>query len=154
MKEDVKNFIIGFTGPRVGMTEMQAELVKNVLRYAFNTGPVIGQHGDCIGADAQFDQLCVEMDIDTMCRPCTIASQRAYTAARIIAPPEHPLSRNKKIVETSSLMVSTPSTEVDELRSGTWSTIRHAQRINAPIIIITPSMKTLSNIRIIQELYA
>ena len=48
--------------------------------------------------------------------------------------PRHtgPLDRNTKMVEVSTHQVAFPETQVEELRSGTWSTIRRARKKGIP----------------------
>ena len=46
--------IIGFTGSRKGMTGEQAAVVMRLLLSATE-----GHHGDCVGADEQFHEMCM-----------------------------------------------------------------------------------------------
>lgn len=138
MIDYIPNYVIGFTGTREGMTESQKKAVHSALLYAISQGPTIAIHGDCIGADAQFDEICQSLHIETFCRPCTLMNYRANTSATILAEAEHPLTRNKKIVDGCSLLLATPQTAHEELRSGTWSTIRYARRVFKPNLIFAP----------------
>ena len=45
------------------------------------------------------------------------------------------LNRNKNIVDASNLIFAFPF-DKEIIRSGTWSTIRYAKKINKPLIII------------------
>jgi hypothetical protein len=101
-------------------------------------------HGDCIGADENAHNICLNYDSITInIRPCNLNNQRAFCeGGNIIAPPEAPLSRNKKIVDDGSRLIACPFTDYEELRSGTWSTIRYAKKIGKPYTIIWPNGQT------------
>ena len=47
---------IGFTGNRKGLTPIQEEEIKLILDKYDN---IIVSHGDCIGADTDFHNLCM-----------------------------------------------------------------------------------------------
>ena len=132
--------IIGFTGSRNGMSPMQKAAVRGALaKFIAKLGPgAVGLHGDCVGADAGFDSLCVELGIDRMCRPSSLAYARAYTGAREIGMPKHPLIRNREIVNDSVVIIGAPHSYKEVLRSGTWATLRYARNVGRTIQIIAP----------------
>jgi hypothetical protein len=100
---------------------------------------LIGQHGDCIGADADFDRLCFALEIPRECRPCTYDALRANTTAEMIADPIGPMDQNHKIVESADVMLATPPTREEIVcGSGTWSTIRMTRRAGKPLHICYP----------------
>lgn len=142
--------IVGFTGTRNGMTEAQraavrAELSKwrtaagDLMAIAGDPDGLSGLHGDCVGADADFDALCREHQIPTSCRPCTFESMRAMTGAREIAEPVRPMERNRAIVADADIMIACPPNDTPIKKgSGTWATIRFAERADVPTIIVFP----------------
>lgn len=98
-------------------------------------------HGDCIGADKEFHDIAVKLGLSKTIgkRPCNIKNKRAFTEEGTwLAEPEPPLDRNKKIVDDGTLLIACPKKFVEELRSGTWATIRYARKKNKDIIIIFP----------------
>lgn len=139
------NVVIGFTGTQAGMTDAQL-VALDALVKAVSVVPdgssVIGLHGDCCGADVEFDIVCKDHGIATFCRPCTIDWKRAYCCPVIEgAEPIPPLERNQDIVDDSSIMFATPKENGEVLRSGTWSTIRRMRKAKKPLYIIYPNGK-------------
>lgn len=132
---------IGFTGTQIGMTAAQAEGVWRLLY------PLVfrGHHGDCIGSDATFDEIARRapgfrgMSI----YPCDIADKRAFCrvdpARDVVHPPRAPLTRNDDIVKVSAAMIGAPKSSREELRSGTWATVRRARAAGKPIAIVFPN---------------
>ena len=55
-----------------------------------------------------------------------------------IRPAKPPLDRNHDIVERCDLLIATPHTVEEQLRSGTWATIRYARKVHRPHYIIRP----------------
>jgi predicted Rossmann fold nucleotide-binding protein DprA/Smf involved in DNA uptake len=49
------------------------------------------------------------------------------------------LVRNRDIVDVCNLLLATPGGTVEQLRSGTWATIRYARRIGRPVWIVFPN---------------
>lgn len=118
---------IGFTGTARGMTERQWNAFR---QYVLEASPAVFCHGDCIGADAQAHDAVREL-VPT-CRifvyPANVASsKRAWKNGDRIFPPAAPLKRNKTIVHVTNVLVATPYTYDEMLRSGTWSTVRYAR---------------------------
>lgn len=128
---------IGFTGTQVGMTAKQKEMFA-LLICDFN-GEWFN-HGDCVGADADAHLIVREFsDRNIRIHPPKISNKRAFMqhATEIMAPDEY-LTRNRMIVDMSDVLVATPAQEEEQLRSGTWSTIRYAKKTGKPVVIIYP----------------
>jgi len=126
---------VGFTGTRRGMTDAQEEVVRRIL---IERKPTLARHGDCIGADATFHRICIELGIQVILHPCTLRDQRAFCeGANNVLPEKPPLDRNHDIVNASDFMIATPAEYQDVLRSGTWATIRYA-RSKKRLYIIRP----------------
>jgi hypothetical protein len=132
--------IIGFTGTRGGMTKEQREIVDGllVLFATFMEPPIEAIHGDCLGADDDFDQMCKANGIPTSCLPCTFENMRAYcTEAR--AEPRPPMQRNRDIVAMADRMIACPPNfERIKKGSGTWATIGFAKKAGKPLMIVYP----------------
>lgn len=134
---------IGFTGTQRGMTDEQrrsfGELVWD-MQYKIDEF----HHGSCVGSDIEAAGLV-----------------HFYTSARIVAHPgtdangESPkyvrdkyvteileprpyLIRNHNIVDTVDRLIATPKENEEVLRSGTWATIRYAEKRGKPVDIIYP----------------
>ncbi|MEZ4450519.1 MAG: hypothetical protein R3B09_13650 [Nannocystaceae bacterium] len=133
--------IVGFTGARGGMTPAQAEAVDALLarlEAEAPTRPLCGLHGDCVGADADFDAICKRRSIPVKIRPASIPGMRAGCDSEAIAEPRPPLVRNREIVGDSELLIACPRTREEVLRSGVWATIRAMRRKGGRIYRVAP----------------
>lgn len=127
--------ILGFTGTQQGMTEDQKMAFEDILAC----GAKVLHHGDCRGADAQAWRLARTHGFKTVCHPPNVPKKRAFTMPNEETREELPyLVRNQRIVDESEILIATPKGFEEELRSGTWATIRYAQRRKKPVVIIWP----------------
>ncbi len=138
---DVQPEHIGFTGTQEGMTGEQqsslASLLAGLVPKRF-----IGHHGDCIGADAQFDRIArAALSFEWMViHPTTFKRANCTVGPRDIVNPAYgPLQRNEHIVAQSSVLVATPKEDSMQLRSGTWTTVRYAIKAQKPVLVILPN---------------
>ena len=135
---------IGFTGTRKGLTQEQ----KLKLIYLQNKrSPIEFHHGDCIGADYDSDLIIRKINktkLNIIIHPPNISTKRKYCSSQFIREPKPYLERNKDIVNETDLLIACPKSDKEELRSGTWATIRYARKVGKKIIIILPNGK-LSN---------
>lgn len=122
---------VGFTGTQRGMTEAQKQTVESFLR---SSGATEFHHGDCIGADAQAAYIAGEVGICTFVHPPEDQHKRArFVSGEVPTTFYDPLpylERNHSIVDCTDVLLATPKTNKEELRSGTWATIRYAIRIS------------------------
>lgn len=133
--------VVGFTGTRAGMTPAQAEAVDALLGRLAAREPgraLSGLHGDCVGADAEFDALCKRRRIAVKIRPASIPEMRAHCDSEAIAAPKPPLVRNREIVADSEVLIACPRTREEVLRSGVWATIRAMRRKGGPVYLVAP----------------
>lgn len=133
--------VVGFTGARDGMTAAQAEAVDALLAALAERHPqrtLCGLHGDCVGADADFDAICKRRAIAVKIRPASNQGMRAGCDSEVIAEPRPPLVRNREIVADSELLIACPRTREEVLRSGVWATIRAMRRTGRPIWLVAP----------------
>jgi hypothetical protein len=126
---------IGFTGTRQGMTAEQACALRDLLTS--HPGAVL-HHGDCIGADEQAHDIAVSQGCGIVIHPPLDDKQRAFRPAVRTRTPKPYLVRNKAIVRETDLLIATPAEASEQLRSGTWSTVRFARRQGRAIWIIQP----------------
>lgn len=132
-------FHIGFTGTRHGMTPHQINSVCTLIAEAKLAEKVVyARHGDCIGADETFDQLCAGMCIPRIVHPPDVDTYRAFCAGELILEARPYLFRNRDIVNNSGVLIATPETHTERDRSGTWSTVRYARRTNKPHVVVYP----------------
>jgi hypothetical protein len=127
---------IGFTGTQRGLTGNQKHALWFFLK---STEPsVVLHHGDCIGADANADRIAKSLSVKTILHPPTDKRKRAFCEADLERHPLPYLERNKAIVSFSDIIVACPKGLKEEIRSGTWATIRYARKVGKPVVIIEP----------------
>lgn len=83
-------------------------------------------HGDAIGADAEAHDIAIGLGCAIVVHPPAVETQRAFKAAAEIRAAKPYLVRNKDIVRETALLIAAPAEPVEQLRSGTWSTVRYA----------------------------
>ena len=140
-------YIVGFTGSRAGMTAAQRQRVTALLRELIArhaSEALCGLHGDCLGADADFDAVCKQLAVRVLIRPATIVAMRAGCDSEVIAPPKRPLARNRDIVADSQVLIACPRGPVEVLRSGVWATIRAMRKKGGPLHVIAPDGSTIA----------
>ena len=129
---------IGFTGTRRGMTLRQQEAFIEGLK---TVNPKEFHHGDCYGADAQAHAIVRKLYPYPQCvihvHPTKDGAQRAFCKADFYHQPQPPLERNRDIVDAVELMFGAPYTNKEELRSGTWMTIRYTNKRKKPLLLLT-----------------
>lgn len=133
--------MIGFTGTRHGMTEAQAYEVRDLVMHVHKDtlDECKAHHGDCVGADAEFDEMCESLGIFRIAHPPIDPKLRAFCAAEVILDPLPYHERNREIVQNAALMIAAPNTRQEVKRgSGTWSTIRYSEDVGVPCIIVFP----------------
>ena len=130
----------GFTGTRAGMKAFQVLITRRALQQG---QPLVFRHGGAFGSDFSAHALCRETNPDGLIEVWPADRKRVSLFAGqpsvVIKPLMDPLNRNKEIAKRSEFIIATPHTEKEELRSGTWATIRDAMREAKPVLIIWPA---------------
>lgn len=131
----------GFTGTRDGMTEPQLAAVILLCTVKFeNTGEF--HHGACVGADSQLHNLVVENHsarivihppTDTRYANVFEESERVE-----ILPPKPYLQRNADIVDATDELIATPKEFEEQIRGGTWWTVRYARKQGKKVWLVLP----------------
>ena len=131
---------IGFTGTRVGMTEPQMETFEKLINCLM---PTELHQGCCLGSDEQAHYFCLENNIWSMAHPPKSKfSAFEPIGAYKVYPEEEFIKRNHNIVLNTEALIAVSKTKEWELRSGTWATIRYAQKLGRPVHIIYPNGDT------------
>ena len=126
--------IAGFTGTQIGMTDKQKETFKKLIEKCDEL-----HHGDCVGADSDAHNIAKELGKRVHIHPPINSSKRAFNDGDILNNPKEYLDRNHDIVDSSDFLIATPKGMNEELRSGTWATIRYARKRNKKVVIIYPN---------------
>lgn len=132
---------LGFTGTRKGLTSAQREALYDW--FGTNNEWFEFHHGCCLGADASAADIAYHRNVKgrLVARPCNIPSMTSENAIRlshVVHDPLPPLDRNKLIVDACDLLLACPGGFKEELRSGTWATIRHARKTDKPRLFFYP----------------
>ncbi len=132
---------VGFIGTRAGLTcEQHSALMALLKSMAIDEW----HFGCCIGADEEAADICFELDPrpKIVGHPPTntkLMSRWAHYQSIVMLPPEPYLIRNARIVDDTDMLVACPKGDgMDEMRSGTWATIRLAKKLKKPITILFP----------------
>lgn len=140
-------FNVGFSGTQEGMTTRQLEAVHDLLlslpgeqetQLNETFEQIVFHHGCCIGADEEAAIIARSMGYKLHGHPPKNKSKMSKIVNDFNYAPEPYLERNKKIVLATKILIATPKTVHEVLRSGTWSTIRYSRGIRRPHYIINP----------------
>lgn len=130
---------IAFTGTRVGMTVRQHRALEQLLETYPPESWIKFVHGGCVGADSQFHAYTTAHLFRVHIYPSDIkGTQGATDDAEYVHTPLPALQRNRVMVEMADILFAAPQTLHEIVRSGTWSTVRHARAVGTPCIILDP----------------
>lgn len=145
---------IGFTGTQKGMTDKQLGELTRWLQQLHNRGYRTFHHGDCVGADEEAHDIAVSLDYDIVIHPPLNESKRAFCDSKhvdvnvVVHEPKEYLQRNHDIVDTCAEMVACPAEITEQVRSGTWATVRYARKRKKPLIILQPITITQPSVEV------
>ena len=135
---------LGFTGTAKGMTRAQKAVFRALILQ-----PALGafdefHHGDCVGADEESHRFIRENKpaVWIVGHPPIIDKFRAFTKCDEWRPLRGYIPRNHKIVDETDRLLATPRGFKEELRSGTWATLRYARKLERELLIIWPDGTT------------
>jgi len=159
---------LGFTGTKYGISKFQEESFIKVLEALYEYTECFS-HGDCVGADKRAHQIVLRLPINIHIFPPNKRIYKAFTfesspglclvnpltsSEDIIAvkkclngvdiflhKADDYLSRDRSIVRNSDVLVACPGQNSEQIRSGTWYTIRQARKRKIPIYKIFPMGK-------------
>lgn len=123
---------IGFTGTRQGLSRAQARQLQYVLALLRHADRAVDRKtvfvdGDCPegGADQEARELAVALGCDALPKP---PSNRSAAAM---------LNRDREIARECHVLIAAPLTDEEQLRSGTWATVRYARKAEKPVVMLT-----------------
>jgi len=141
-------WIVGFTGTQEGMTGQQESKLTKLLSVISDLyGRSEFHHGDCIGADAMAHTIAIRLEYNIVVHPPINEVKRAHVINyKHIHTPKEYIARNHAIVDACDVLLATPKTINEELRSGTWATVRYARKQRKTAIVIYPNGSTRTHI--------
>lgn len=135
------DLIVGVTGTELGMSDRQMASFWWLLD---TIKPMGLRHGDCLGVDVQAAQIADSLKIPTFSHPGfnpmypDVIRFRAFHNSTTVYDPKPFLKRDEDIARNVVLLIACPLELKEELRSGTWATIRYARKAGTPRIILLP----------------
>lgn len=143
--------IIGFTGTHRGMTKEQKAAVFMWLGgFWMSHVPFEFHHGMCVGADEQAADLAFNLRSKIVAHPGMNKDGRVWLRSPfnhndLVLPQKHFLDRNHDIVDVCDTLIATPGEAVEQVRSGTWATIRYARKIGRKMYVVAPDGSEICN---------
>lgn len=137
---------LGFTGTRQGLTDAQRDALYTYIHECPAFSEV--HHGACLGADAEFvDMIHEQGDEGWVCQIIAhpgdqpeMTDIESLKRSDLVLPRKPMFQRDRDIVNASTILLACPKGP-EEVRSGTWSTIRYARRTPCKIVIFWPDGK-------------
>lgn len=129
---------VGFTGTRRGMTDRQIGRLSEALITLKSEGFSIFHHGDCIGADEEAHDVAVRLGYTVVVHPPNDSRARAFKPSSADLPEKPYLARNHDIVDACAVLLAAPVSSVEELRSGTWATVRYSKKTGTIVKLVLP----------------
>lgn len=127
---------IGFTGTSKRFpTVEQGKRLNYRLKVLYAGGEREFHHGDCIKMDAWVAEAAKAIGFRLICHPPANEYKRAFVQSHVVSDRKPFLDRNHDIVDESTILLAAPDTSQEELRSGTWATIRYARKKKIPVEI-------------------
>lgn len=124
--------IVGFTGTRRGLTRLQRARLELVAAELPDV--ILFVHGGCHGADSEADDVFARLAYPRRVRPGPTSHEFSWHKGAEVMAVQPNLTRNAEIVADADLLIACPSNYVNIPRgSGTWQTIRCAQRARVPV---------------------
>lgn len=122
---------IGFTGTRKGMSQTQKDNFGWMLAVYVHADAHVDQgmqtqlhHGAAQGADRQAAAI------------AKLHLQNWIQNIKVHPAGADPLRRNRDIVAACDILIAAPETDKEELRSGTWATVRYARAKGIPVVML------------------
>jgi hypothetical protein len=140
---------LGVTGTSGLLGRGQERTLWRMLPYAAATEI---HHGDCVGADQVCHDIILQSrkiiprpdevwlpPVKIIIHPPVDPRKRAFCQGYDeIREPLPYLIRDSAIATESDLLIAIPRAAEEELRSGTWATVRCMRKLKKPVIIIDP----------------
>ena len=130
---------LGFTGTRPPFTNIQFHALEHLM-LTIRGEVTEAHHGDCVGADEAFHDICMDLGIPVVIHPPLLmkwdANCTGYAEKREPKPYQ---PRDRDIVDETELLIAGPKTFTPIPHSGTWYTAGYARAIGKPIWFVYPN---------------
>jgi hypothetical protein len=135
---------VGFTGTHHGMDEVQKRELEEKLKQLFDDGFNEFHFGLCIGADEQAAVIAKMLGFRVVAHPglasnpTNLMYRSDWIGSDEVRDPKPFIGRDHDIVDETEEMVATPVSEDEEVRSGTWTTVRYARTQDRKVTVLNP----------------
>ena len=148
-RSDRRPTIVSFTGTRKGLSPVQRDQFRLLVAgIGLNLRACEWHVGGADGADVQATDIMLQAGATPErmhIHPCpgVTLDKLAAVFGRDVAERFHwhevfpPLVRNRHMAEVCWLLVAAPETDVEQLRSGTWATVRYARKASKPVVMLS-----------------
>lgn len=130
--------ILGFTGTRKGLREGQLISLERLMKFYRENGYDTLVHGGAIGADTDAHNLGRKLQYKIEVRPGPYTKVHLLNGGFFLYPRKPYIERDKDIVNQCDILFGCTATEYEEMRSGTWTTLRYARKTEKELKIILP----------------
>jgi hypothetical protein len=137
----------GFSGTSKGASKFQLDELEAKLKKLKEEGFDEFHHGACIGADEQAAIIAKRLGFRVVAHPGLAADPKnlryrsEWTGNDEVREAKPFIKRDHDIVDETEYMLATPLTREEQIRSGTWTTVRYARSKNRPIDLCLPPWK-------------
>lgn len=120
------------------MTAQQLSIVEQLLRDSFWPGMEF-HHGKCVGADCQAGAIADKIGYRIGIHPPINKKNVGFCRWDFTYDEAPYAERDRDIVLNTQSLIATPHTPYEIIRSGTWTTVRFARKLERPIYIVKPN---------------
>jgi hypothetical protein len=125
---------VGFTGTHRGASEQQLADARAKLKVLKAAGFDEFHHGWCIGADEQVAAIAKEEGFRVVAHPGLAGDPKnllfrsEFAGNDEVREAKPFIKRDHDIVDETEVMLATPVSREEHVRSGTWTTVRYAKK--------------------------
>jgi hypothetical protein len=125
---------VGFTGTHKGARLAELEALSAKLQALKEAGFDEFHHGMCIGADEQAARIAKVIGFRVVAHPglakdpTNLMYRSEWDGNDEVREAKPFIERDHDIVDETEIMLATPLTHEETIRSGTWTTVRYARK--------------------------
>lgn len=122
---------VGFTGTRAGMSDAQDGQLQYVL--------ALFKHADkAVGRKSEFHYgVHEDVVLEADSRAAELANVAGFHLVSHFARRGEELARDRDIAAAVHVLIAAPLTDKEQLRSGTWATVRYTRALLKPVVMLS-----------------
>jgi hypothetical protein len=122
---------VAFTGTRHGMNAAQVQQLRYVLALFCHADRHVGRTPEFHYGTHETAVLLADV------QAASLAKDAGYTLVPHHARPGEELARDRQEADDCDVMVAAPKSDKEQLRSGTWATVRYARARLKPVVMLS-----------------